>query len=882
MAHEDDFAHLLRQHGVLAHKQWVGVFGSRLPFKHAGRYEIAHRGYRYAPSSSSSISKRNHDGSGGAGDGYGTVASDSWLGQGLHSRTFTCLDTTGPLGFVVVKVSRGTAEGVAALRKEAGVLASLGSASSSSSSGAMSGQGNEDPRKALYFTDLLDSFDFGPTANRFAIVFREHGPSLAYILSVVARHHEIDLPDPVYSHLHKQELFGGKRGKGATSGGLSESNARLVEGSDEAQQAAQLAEKAIQRAENSLQATSLTGYLHKKPLQKRTGPIPVPPLPLEFTVEVMRQLCDACSFLSDTMGMIHGDVTPDNIIFEPAPPRPSSSSSSSSFSSSFFGGGSSNNRKQSSAKPMANGVPAVDPLSSSELLSSFAGFTPKSASSAVSSLLGTFHPRIKLIDLNCSEFIPVNMPAKDNKNKNKVKSFLAGSFDSSTEKGGGTFDDSLGGGTSFDKAPVDTTGLSTGWAKVKLNLKNLKNHETKYFAAASATYDESLALDGGDPSNLLPSPLVTSAQWLSKRAELERELPQTSLNYRPPELDVMDQPWGGGVDSWGLGCVFAELFSGKADFFASYEAATSNKASAHHHDDVLKAAKRSALGEIGRAPLFRAESALEHLAMVERCAGSLPSDVSEQWAYEKAQLKGLQGGGGGGGEQDTEEEGQKRGLVGLSGGGIEDDEAARKRVEGVAPSIESALMLNRLFLAKDFAARKAILLGKKKLQATEGGNAGRHSKSESDGGNNPLAAMASLSFGSGVDVFGLGSGSDGGGEKGNTEGEDDDNHLGDKDGGAAVSVGEELKLLKAEAAAVAVEQWRVAASIDLAAKLLCPDASLRLTPKQALSHPALQTGIMAALHSATTPSVPASPPPPSSDLAPVAEPAPLPNRGFFF
>jgi hypothetical protein len=36
-------------------------------------------------------------------------------------------------------------------------------------------------------------------------------------------------------------------------------------------------------------------------------------------------------------------------------------------------------------------------------------------------------------------------------------------------------------------------------------------------------------------------------------------MPKTTLNYRPPELDILDQNWGVGVDAWAIGCVLVEM-----------------------------------------------------------------------------------------------------------------------------------------------------------------------------------------------------------------------------------------------------------------------------------------------------------------------------------
>ena len=55
-----------------------------------------------------------------------------------------------------------------------------------------------------------------------------------------------------------------------------------------------------------------------------------------------------------------------------------------------------------------------------------------------------------------------------------------------------------------------------------------------------------------DATNALASPLVSSSEWLRRKAlgGAAEELPKTTLNYRPPEMDVLDPAWGEGVDMW--------------------------------------------------------------------------------------------------------------------------------------------------------------------------------------------------------------------------------------------------------------------------------------------------------------------------------------------
>lgn len=151
-----------------------------------------------------------------------------------------------------------------------------------------------------------------------------------------------------------------------------------------------------------------------------------------------------------------------------------------------------------------------------------------------------------------------------------------------------------------------------------------------------------------DSTNVLPSPLESSATWLANMTESHdsENQPRTSMNYRPPELDVKDPDWGAAVDSWSIGCVLAEMYAGKADLYAgtfsaearlgslaasSFELPGKEEEEGQFNSDLNREAeiaaafaRSPAFAEIGRGPLFRAENAFEHLAMVERVIGKLP------------------------------------------------------------------------------------------------------------------------------------------------------------------------------------------------------------------------------------------------------------------
>ena len=137
-----------------------------------------------------------------------------------------------------------------------------------------------------------------------------------------------------------------------------------------------------------------------------------------------------------------------------------------------------------------------------------------------------------------------------------------------------------------------------------------------------------------DATNVLPSPFATSTAWLegrSKRASGKQrsaemtstDMPATTLNYRAPELDVFEPNWGSVVDCWSIGCILAEMYSGKADMHAG----TAKGRVFGSTVDVSAAARSPSFTEIGRGPLFRAETAFEHLAMVERLLGKLPRRI---------------------------------------------------------------------------------------------------------------------------------------------------------------------------------------------------------------------------------------------------------------
>lgn len=109
-------------------------------------------------------------------------------------------------------------------------------------------------------------------------------------------------------------------------------------------------------------------------------------------------------------------------------------------------------------------------------------------------------------------------------------------------------------------------------------------------------------------------------------------MPDTSLNYRAPELDVCHAGWNGGVDVWSFGCLMVEMYSGMAGYRGGMIAAE------HVAPDTdaglaVQAAAFPALTEMGRSPLFKAESAFEHLAMVERCVGTMPQAIYERYSY---------------------------------------------------------------------------------------------------------------------------------------------------------------------------------------------------------------------------------------------------------
>jgi hypothetical protein len=200
-----------------------------------------------------------------------------------------------------------------------------------------------------------------------------------------------------------------------------------------------------------------------------------------------------------------------------------------------------------------------------------------------------------------------------------------------------------------------------------------------------------------DPTSLLPSPLVASATWLQRRAAVPDDLPQTTLNYRSPEVDVADPAWGEGVDLWAVGCVLVEMYSGKADFFGGVAAATDLTPTADPGRRHFNRRGPLPLGESGRAPLFRAESPFEHLAMVERCVGRLPPRLYGLWANVDAPAS-----------------------VGPS---------AASRVSGVAPSLAEALEGNRGALAEDWESRRAVAtarLGDAKATRGQGHEHDRH------------------------------------------------------------------------------------------------------------------------------------------------------------
>jgi serine/threonine protein kinase len=251
--------------------------------------------------------------------------------------------------------------------------------------------------------------------------------------------------------------------------------------------------------------------------------------------------------------------------------------------------------------------------------------------------------RVKLIDLGAASFIPPrHMPAP------------------------ATAGDAYG---SDEDAAADATAVEKD---------ALSRAAAAHMRGMAALLDQKPqgATKGGlrDLSNALASPLSASALWLKRRAQDggSQGMPATSLNYRPPELDVLDPWWGAGVDLWAVGCVVTECYAGLADFAARYAAATSLEPSLSGDPP----AAQPALEELGRAPLFRAASAFEHLAMVERCVGHLPDRLYALWPNVEAPP-----------------------FV---------SEEARRRVEGTAPSLRAALETNREALKRDRSSRHAI------------------------------------------------------------------------------------------------------------------------------------------------------------------------------
>jgi len=451
--------------------------------------------------------------------------------------------------------------------------------------------------------------------------------------------------------------------------------------------------------------------------------VPRPPLPLDITLEVTKQLLDACAFLH-AQGMVHGDINPDNILFADGPmhagdlPRANSN-------------GAANSAASAKAKPWERIVPAKFEMPS--------------------------QVRIKLIDLGSASFIPPpNMPAP----------ITAGHDYGSDEE------------AAAEAEAIEAESLTTAAAAYKRGMAALLDPQS----FASRKKGEPM-----DLSNTLASPLSASARWLKQQALGAASQPATTLNYRPPELDVMDPWWNAGVDLWGVGCVVAECYAGKADFFAQYTAATSLEPSLSGEPLVA----RPALSELGRAPLFRAESAFEHLAMVERCVGHLPDRLYSLWHNVDAPP-------------------------------FVSDEA-RRRVEGTAPSLRDALEMNREALKRDRTSRLAI--HKSRLaQAT----------APSPASDNEEKAEAS-SGSSAVNLFSFARGGLGPTEQSND---------------AARAARRALAVVAAEEAAVAVEGWRSDAIHALVNSLLHPDSNQRPSAEDARAHKALQqkSGFMAMLY----------------------------------
>lgn len=151
-------------------------------------------------------------------------------------------------------------------------------------------------------------------------------------------------------------------------------------------------------------------------------------------------------------------------------------------------------------------------------------------------------------------------------------------------------------------------------------------------------------------------------------------MPDTSLNYRAPELDVCHSGWNGGVDAWSIGCLLVEMYSGMAGYHGGMLAAE-HVAPDTDSGLAVQAAALPSLPDIGRSPLFKAESVFEHLAMVERCVGTLPPSIYERWSNIDAPA-----------------------MVGSY---------ARARVVSVPPLVE-ALESNRTALSLDQEARLAL------------------------------------------------------------------------------------------------------------------------------------------------------------------------------
>ena len=130
--------------------------------------------------------------------------------------------------------------------------------------------------------------------------------------------------------------------------------------------------------------------------------------------------------------------------------------------------------------------------------------------------------------------------------------------------------------------------------------------------------------------------------------------------------------------------------------------------------------------------------------------------------------------------------------------------AARRRVEGCAPSLASALEMNREALARDQRSRRAIAVQR-------------------------LAdARAAASAKDGESVF--------------------FRLVGTSSSSEAVAAAEaSLRAVAAEQEATAVEPWRAEAVADLAAQLLAPDSRARASARGALDHKALRTGLLASI-----------------------------------